>query len=237
MPGPDVLTRSLLANQVKERLLESILDGSYPPDSRIVETAIAKELGTSQAPVREALRGLEAVGMVEITPFRGARVRRLDPAELLGAYIVRSTLEVLGTRLAVPRMTDEDVAELVAIGERLQAAARSDDRRAVAIIDASLHERIIELSGNRTLLRVWRSLEPLSRTYITLAGPGSDPQWSADLHNPILDAIRRHDTEGAVEAIESHFEQVRVWLADHLVEATGSAQPAPESTPPVTGDR
>jgi DNA-binding GntR family transcriptional regulator len=238
MPGPDVLTRSLLANQVKERLLESILDGSYPPDSRIVETAIAKELGTSQAPVREALRGLEAVGMVEITPFRGARVRRLDPAELLGAYIVRSTLEVLGTRLAVPRMTDEDVAELVAIGERLQAAARSDDRRAVAIIDASLHERIIELSGNRTLLRVWRSLEPLSRTYITLAGPGSDPQWSADLHNPILDAISRHDTEGAVQAIESHFEQVRVWLADHLVEATGSAQPSPpEVSPLVTGDR
>jgi DNA-binding GntR family transcriptional regulator len=227
MSGPDVLTRSLLANQVKERLLESILDGTYPPDSRIVETAIAKELGTSQAPVREALRGLEALGMVEITPFRGARVRRLDPEELLGAYIVRSTLEVLGTRLAVTRMTDEDVTELLGIGDRLQEAARADDRRAVAIIDASLHERIIELSGNRTLLRVWRSLEPLSRTYITLAGPGSDPQWSADLHNPILDAIRRRDTEGAVRAIESHFEEVRVWLADHLAEATGDQQPAP----------
>jgi DNA-binding GntR family transcriptional regulator len=227
MSGPDVLTRSLLANQVKERLLESILDGTYPPDSRIVETAIAKELGTSQAPVREALRGLEALGRVEITPFRGARVRRLDPEELLGAYIVRSTLEVLGTRLAVTRMTDEDVTELLGIGDRLQEAARADDRRAVAIIDASLHERIIELSGNRTLLRVWRSLEPLSRTYITLAGPGSDPQWSADLHNPILDAIRRRDTEGAVRAIESHFEEVRVWLADHLAEATGDQQPAP----------
>jgi DNA-binding GntR family transcriptional regulator len=224
MSGPDVLTRSLLANQVKERLLESILDGTYPPDSRIVETAIAKELGTSQAPVREALRGLEALGMVEITPFRGARVRRLDPEELLGAYIVRSTLEVLGTRLAVARMTDEDVAELLGIGDRLQEAARADDRRAVAIIDASLHERIIELSGNRTLLRVWRSLEPLSRTYITLAGPGADPQWSADLHNPILDAVSRRDTEGAVRAIESHFEQVRVWLADHLAEATGDQQ-------------
>jgi DNA-binding GntR family transcriptional regulator len=230
MSGPDVLTRSLLANQVKERLLESILDGTYPPDSRIVETAIAKELGTSQAPVREALRGLEALGMVEITPFRGARVRRLDPEELLGAYIVRSTLEVLGTRLAVTRMTDEDVTELLGIGDRLQEAARADDRRAVAIIDASLHDRIIELSGNRTLLRVWRSLEPLSRTYITLAGPGSDPQWSADLHNPILDAIRRRDTEGAVRAIESHFEEVRVWLADHLAEATCDQQrpPGPE---------
>jgi DNA-binding GntR family transcriptional regulator len=225
MPGPDALTRSVLANQVKERLLESILDGSYPPDSRIVETAIAKQLGTSQAPVREALRGLEALGIVEILPFRGARVRRLDPEELLGAYIVRSTLEVLGTRLAVPQMTDEDVAGLVDIGERLQEAARADDRRAVAMIDASLHERIIELSGNTTLLRVWRSLEPLPRTYITLVGPGADPQWSADLHNPILDAIRRRDTEDAVRAIESHFDEVRVWLAAHLAEESSQSDP------------
>jgi DNA-binding GntR family transcriptional regulator len=232
MPGPDALTRSVLADQVKERLLESILDGSYPPDSRIVETAIAKELGTSQAPVREALRGLEALGIVEITPFRGARVRRLDREELLGAYIVRSTVEVLGVRLALTRLSDADVAELLSIGDRLQQAARSDDRRAVAIIDASLHERIIELSGNRTLLRVWRSLEPLSRTYITLAGPGADPQWSADLHNPILDAIRRRDADDAVRAIENHFEEVRVWLAGRL----GGEQPAAEPPARVAGE-
>jgi DNA-binding GntR family transcriptional regulator len=70
------LSRSVLADQVKDRILEGILSGHYPPDSRIVETQIARELGTSQAPVREALRGLEALGVVEIAPFRGARVRR-----------------------------------------------------------------------------------------------------------------------------------------------------------------
>lgn len=227
MSGPEALTRSVLADQVKERLLESILDGTYPPDARIVETAIAKELGTSQAPVREALRGLEALGIVEITPFRGARVRRLDPEELLGAYIVRSAIEVLGARLSVPTMTDEDIAEIRSIGEDLQAAAKSGDRRAVAMFDASLHERIIDLSGNQTLLRVWRSLEPLSRTYITLAGPGGDPQWSADLHNPILESISRRDTEAVVRAIESHFDEVRVWLADRLAEHAGDDQPEP----------
>ena len=71
-----LLPRSVLADQVKERLLDGILTGRYAPDSRIVETQLARELGTSQAPVREALRGLEALGVVEITPFRGARVRR-----------------------------------------------------------------------------------------------------------------------------------------------------------------
>ncbi len=222
MTGPDALTRSVLADQVKERLLEAILDGSYPPDSRIVETAVAKELGTSQAPVREALRGLEALGIVEITPFRGARVRRLAPEELLEAYVVRSAIEVLGARLAVAQFTDADVAALLAIGDRMQDAARAGDGRAVAVIDASLHEAIMERSGNATLLRVWRSLEPFSRTYITLAGPGSDPQWSADLHDPMLDAVRARDAEALVSAIERHFLEVRTWLADHLA-ASASA--------------
>ena len=224
MSGPEALTRSVLADQVKERLLEAILDGSYPPDSRIVETAVAKELGTSQAPVREALRGLEALGIVEITPFRGARVRRLDPEELLEAYVVRSAIEVLGARLGMARITDDDVVALLDIGKRMQRAADDGDRRAVATIDASLHERIIQLSGNTTLLRVWRSLEPFSRTYITLVGPGSDPQWTAHLHDPMLAAIRDRDGDALVKAIERHFDEVRVWLAKHLAE-TAAGEP------------
>jgi DNA-binding GntR family transcriptional regulator len=233
MSGPDGLTRSVLADQVKERLLEGILDGSYPPDSRIVETAVAKELGTSQAPVREALRGLEALGIVEITPFRGARVRRLDPDELLEAYVVRSAIEVLGARLAMARLTDDDVARLVEIGEDMRRAADAGDGRTLAIVDASLHERLIQLSGNRTLLRVWRSLEPMSRTYITLVGPGSDPQWSAGLHDPILEGIVARDTEGVVRAIESHFDEIRERLAGHL--AGVEEQQAHAAGPAATG--
>jgi DNA-binding GntR family transcriptional regulator len=231
MPGPDALTRSVLADQVKERLLEGILDGSYPPDSRIVETAVAKDLGTSQAPVREALRGLEALGLVEIAPFRGARVRRLDTEELLEAYVVRSTIETLGARLAMANLTDADVTALQAIGEDMRRAAAAGDGRALAIIDASLHEKIMQLSGNRTLLRVWRSLEPLSRTYITLVGPNSDPEWTCGLHDPILDGVRRRDADAVVRAIEVHFDQVRDRLAGHLAEVAqqqdhGTQQPA-----------
>lgn len=226
--GPDALTRSVLADQVKERLLEAILDGSYPPDSRIVETAVAKELGTSQAPVREALRGLEALGIVEITPFRGARVRRLDSAELLEAYAVRSSLESLGARLAVPRMSDDDIAAILATGDRMYAAADAGDGRAVATIDASLHEQIMKLSGNGTLLRVWRSLEPFSRTYLTLAGPHSDPQWSAHLHDSMLAAVRAQDAEQLVAAIEHHFDEVRDSLGKRLAETAAEQAAAAE---------
>jgi DNA-binding GntR family transcriptional regulator len=213
------LSRSVLADQVKDRILEGILNGQHPPDSRIIETQVARELGTSQAPVREALRGLEALGVVEITPFRGARVRRPSRREIIEGYAVRSTLEALGGRLAVPRLTDADLAELAGHLEAMRAAARNDDGHGLAEADARFHGRIIELADNGTLEKVWRSLEPFSRTWITLAVPGADPRWSADLHAPILAALERRDTEAVVEALQRHFDEVRDnmsrrWLDD-----------------------
>ena len=207
MPAVRVVSRSVLADQVKERILEGILNGHHPPDSRIIETQVARELGTSQAPVREALRGLEALGLVEITPFRGARVRRPSRREIIEAYAVRSALETLAVRLAVPRMTDEDLAELAGHVAAMRAAAAEDDGHAVAEADARFHARMVELADNGTLERVWRSLEPYSRTYLSLTVPGADPQWSADLHAPILAALERRDTEAVAEAVQRHFDE------------------------------
>jgi DNA-binding GntR family transcriptional regulator len=242
----DSLVRSPLADQIRDRLLEGILDGSYPPDSRIIETSVAKELGTSQAPVREALRGLATIGVVEITPFRGARVRQLDPSELLEAYVVRSAIETLAAQLAVPRMTDSDISDLVDLGDRMHDAAGTGDGRRVAEHDVSFHGKIIELSGNRTLLRVWRSLEPFSRTYLTLVMPGSNPHWTAGLHTPIVDALRNRDTDGVVRALASHFTEISDVLASRLEgtaageDAVGPDGPARESAdgngaPPSSG--
>lgn len=227
----EALVRSVLADQVRERLLEGILDGSYPPDSRIVETAVAKELGTSQAPVREALHSLAALGVVEIVPFRGARVRKLQPDELVEAYVVRSTIETLAAKLAVPRMTDDDLHELAGFADKMQAAAKAGDGRTVAEYDVRFHERIVELSGNRTLARVWRSLEPFSRTYLTLGMPGSDPQWSAGLHTPILDALRRRDADAVIRAVEGHFTEVSQVLASRLEAADAAAAKAAQTEP------
>jgi DNA-binding GntR family transcriptional regulator len=208
-----VVSRSPLADQVKERLLEAILSGRYPPDSRIIETQVARELGTSQAPVREALRGLEALGLVEITPFRGARVRRPSRREIIEAYVVRSTLEGLAARLAVPVMTEADLDELRGHLEAMRAAAREDDGHRLADADARFHSRIVELADNIALERVWRSLEPTSRTYITLVVPGADPHWSAELHAPILAALERRDPDAVVDALARHFDEVSANMA------------------------
>jgi DNA-binding GntR family transcriptional regulator len=210
----ELISRSVLADQVKEHLLRDILAGVYPPHARIVETHLARELGTSQAPVREALRGLEALGLVEISPFRGARVRRPARAELLEAYVVRAELEALGARLGVPRMTDDDLAELEALGDAMQRAAAAGDRHELAVADAAFHARVLRLAGNATLERVWRSLEPFSRTYITLVAPGADEHWTADLHPRILAALRTRDPEQVVAALRSHFDEAGTHLAD-----------------------
>lgn len=230
MPDDRAISRTVLADQVRDRLLEAILAGEYPPNSRIIETRVARELGTSQAPVREALRGLEALGLVEISPFRGARVRHPSTSELLEAYVVRSELESLGARLAVPQLTDGDLAELMELGEEMQRAARTGDRHAVAIADANFHARLVRASRNATLERVWRALEPFSRTYITLVVPGSDVQWTADIHVPILGALRLRDAEMVVRALQQHFADVSARLGAEWSEsdlrATEAAEPA-----------
>jgi DNA-binding GntR family transcriptional regulator len=101
----------------------------------------------------------------------------------------------------------------------MRAAARDDDGHGVAEADARFHARIVELADNGTLEKVWRSLEPFSRTYLTLVVPGADPRWSADLHGPIVEALRRRDPDAVVEALRRHFDEVsenmaRRWPAD-----------------------
>lgn len=207
MADQRTLARSVLADDVKDRLLRDILSGRYPPHARIVETTVARELGISQAPVREALRGLEATGVVEILPFRGARVRRPTTEELLEAIGVRAELETLGARLAIPRMSDEDLAGLLAHGEQMRRVAESGDPHELAVADATFHGRLIGLSGNATLVRIWQSLEPFSRTYITAAIPGVDVHWTAALHWPILDALRERDVDRVAETLRQHFDR------------------------------
>lgn len=223
MTDDGTISRGVLADQVKDRLLQDILAGRYPPHSRIVETRVARELGTSQAPVREALRGLEALGVVEILPFRGARVRRPSTAELLEAYAVRQELETLGARLGVPRMTEADLADIERLHEAMQRAADAGDRHDVAIADASFHARVLQLAGNQTLERVWRSLEPFSRTYITLVAPGADAHWTADLHPRIVAALRTRDPEAVVVALQRHFAEASAHLAEGWDVAGGAA--------------
>jgi DNA-binding GntR family transcriptional regulator len=218
------IARNVLADQIKDRLLQGILDGRYAPGSRIIETRVAKEVGTSQAPVREALRGLEALGVVEILPFRGARVRHPTVDELVEAYVVRAELESLAARIAVPQMTDEDLDALAGHVDAMNRAAKQDLRHELAVADAQFHGRIIKIARNATLRRVWSSLEPVSRTYMTVVAPGTDPTWIAELHTPIMDALRRRDPELIEEKLRLHFVHASARFSQGWQDTAGSGR-------------
>jgi DNA-binding GntR family transcriptional regulator len=152
-------------------------------------------------------------------------VRRPTRRELLEAYVVRSARETLAAQLAVPRLGDADLADLASTAEEMQAAAKAGDSHAVAEAHARFHGRIVEIADNGTLGKVWSSLEPFSRTYITLVVPGADPQWSADLHAPIVRALLERDTDAVVAALERHFDDVAANMARRLPDGTEDEAP------------
>ena len=185
----NTVARTVLREQVKQILLERIIKGELAPGDRLVETRIAHELGTSQAPVREALRDLELLRLVESEPFRGARVRAVTDEELAESYPVRAALEEVAAREAAWRLNG-DVSELEAEVEGMRRAAAAGDLHTQVLHDAAFHRRIVEAAGNRVLLETWQTLGVEGRTAISLLATGLEPAEIAELHVPILDALR-----------------------------------------------
>jgi DNA-binding GntR family transcriptional regulator len=196
--------RVVLREQVKDLILERILKGHYEPGERIVETRVAEELGISQAPVREALRDLELLRFVESEPFRGARVRAVSLEELSEIYPVRAALEEVAAQAAAARLGEQDLDALERELNAMREAAERGDLHDQAEHDAAFHRIVVEASGNSILVDVWGSLRVESRTLITALKTGVDGRDIAELHRPVLEALRARDPERAGAAIRDH---------------------------------
>jgi DNA-binding GntR family transcriptional regulator len=200
------VTRVVLREQVKELILERIVDGTYEPGERLVETRIAAELGTSQAPVREALRDLEILRFVESEPFRGSRVREVSHEELIEIYPVRAAIEEVAAREAAMRL-DGEVDALEAELDAMHRAAGENDLHTQVEHDVAFHRLIVEASGNTILLETWLSLGIGPRTIVTTLRTGLDGHEIAERHRPVLEALRARDPEAAGAALRRHVEQ------------------------------
>jgi DNA-binding GntR family transcriptional regulator len=198
------LARSVLSAQVKDRMLRWILEGELAPGSRIIETRVARQLGTSQAPVREALRDLATLGLVEMHPYRGARVREPQPTELVEAMEVRGELEAIAARQAATRIDETTLATMRALLDDMRESAARGDAHTQAVHNSEFHDCVIEASGNRTIQRLWKVLEPFARTYLTATVPGADLHWLADRHLAILEALEARDPERAADVMRVH---------------------------------
>jgi DNA-binding GntR family transcriptional regulator len=211
------LTRTVYREQIKDVLLERILNGDYPPGERIVETRLARELGVSPGPVREALRELELLRLVVSEPFVGVRVRPVSPEELGEIYPVRSGLEEVAARTAAGRL-DGDVRAFERELEAMRLIARTGgDVHGFMLHDVQFHRLIVEASGNRTLIDLWTSLHVEARTMITFMRYG-DLHHIAESHVPILDALRARDPERTATALREHFDYYGRWVTESVRE-------------------
>lgn len=214
-----MIERTVLREQVKDVLLQRIVRGELKPGERLVETRIATELGTSQAPVREALRDLELLRMVESEPFRGARVRAFGDDELFEVYPVRAALEELAAKEATRRLRG-DVATLERELAAMRAAAARADLGALVQHDIAFHREMVEAAGNPVLEQCWKSLGVEGRITISLYGTSVEPGAAAEKHVPILEAIRAGKPAAAGREARRHVEEFGR-IARRRVKASG----------------
>ena len=206
--------RSLSA-VVSEQIRGRILDGTLKPGARLVEDRLSAELGVSRVPVREALRGLSAEGLVTLLPRRGATVAEVTPETVAELVEVRALLEGLNARLAAQRHDPEIVAQLKDTLARGNEAAKAGTAEKLARLNAEFHERLAEASRNAVLSEVMRSLR--ERTSIAFAINGrarAREDWEE--HAGILAAVIAGDAELAALLANRHVQNAAAAFADSI---------------------
>lgn len=195
-----------MVKQAAEAVVAAAARGVFLPGDRLVEAEIARELGISRVPVREALRLLESQGIVVSTPYKGMRLMQVTNRAVAELMRVRTALEALALReiLATGLATPERLAPARRAAERYDSAAEAQDMALRVAADEAFHGEICRLSGNGVLHGIWLSV---ARQLSVVWGLGHDvrpkPRVSAE-HVAMLDLLEKGDLEGAQAALDRH---------------------------------
>lgn len=210
-----------LRTLVFEDLRERIITGQLPGGTRIVEDRVASELGVSRNPVREALRMLEAEGLIQMSARRGAIVSSIGPDEASKVFEVRIPLESLAARLAARKATAEEIAELRdLLASGADEGSTGADVRALGRRNTDFHTRIHEIAGNSYLAEVMRGLagrmEWIFRQNALVRAPGSLKE-----HVAIVDAIESRDEDLAARLSAQHVRSAEAAFRANLEQQPG----------------
>lgn len=237
------IVQSRISDHAVQQLMLLIESGRLQPGAKLpVEREIASQLGVSRPSVREALRVLEAIGLVEIRRGRGAYVLRRDSPsdslqqhwrawvvahrpELVEVWQVRAALEAEGAALAAQRATGADVAVLERIHKDMAEAVAAGDLPAIVVADYHFHSQVASLSGNRLLTQLVESaLSPSDdRNRPRVFSLPGRTQRSRDEHGEVVAAIAAGDPAEAAAAMRRHLRGV-VRDVEALAEQSGMAQ-------------
>lgn len=204
---PEIVTEEELpqGQSVYRRLLDEIRRGDLPPGTRLRETELSDRLKISRTPVREALRLLEADGLVAHLPRQGATVRSLDYAEVMELYEMRAVLEGTAARLAARAASEVEIAELRAVNEEFAKAKGSAG--SVQEINRQFHRAVQDAAKNRYLAKAIGALEKT----LMILGPttlidADRAEAALAEHDRILDAIDNRDGPRAEAEMRAHIE-------------------------------
>ncbi|MEQ6918152.1 GntR family transcriptional regulator [Halomonas aquatica] len=217
---PVIIQQRNLVDQVADYLTQAIIGQRFMPGERLSEVQLARDLGVSRAPVREAARLLESRGLVVSQPRRGFFVRVLDPGELVDIFDLRLCLE----RHAMERLAEACLPETLAAlrhqVEVLCAAAASGDETRRIEEDLAFHRLLIASAGNQRLLRTFNDLAHELRLCITLITKTHEaPDSIAESHHHLLDALASGDGTRCREAIDYHIGVARDYVIQGIEEA------------------
>jgi DNA-binding GntR family transcriptional regulator len=217
-----------LRDRIAERIRSLIIDGGLTPGDRLVEPDLAKRLGVSRTPLREALLQLDSEGFVRVTPRRGAVVSALSHSDAAETYQVKGVLEAYAARLACVRLDEETMDRLQGLHERMCriAGTRTKDVRALLQLNAEFHQTISDASGNEKLAGFIRSLraQALRYNYIYLSVL-SHLATSMKEHERVLAALAKRDAALVERLVREHGDAAGKALCAYIDTQTGGTQP------------
>jgi DNA-binding GntR family transcriptional regulator len=207
-----------LAAQVQQRVRDAILKQTLVPGERIDQNKLAEELKVSMAPIREALKGLEAEGLVTIQPRRGAFVVEVSITDMDDLYFARQLIEGEAIYHAVPRMTATDFEELQDMITAMRHATDSNDIKTYIELNRQFHLRIYSTLNNQHLLQVIRGLWERSELYrYRYMFVTREHERIHQEHQNILDACRQGDRALAKVRAQQHINGTQRAM-DHLLQ-------------------
>ncbi len=211
---------------IRDALLDRIARGDLPPGQRVVEAVLVKEFAISATPVREAIRELVAMGVLDAQNNKGASVRQVLLEETIEAFLVRGALETLAGRTAIGGLKGR-FAALRREVKGIEEAARRKDFAAFQEHNQVFHRTIVEAAGNAILLKTWDSLFFQVRTRWTMDYLQSfDPVAIAREHIPIVDALESGEPKLAASLLASHSNHIVEFLKTEAERRDAAAAPA-----------
>lgn len=199
------------SDRVYAELLGRISGGEFAAGERLFEQALAQDLGVSRTPVRDALKRLAAEGLVDTAPHKGAQVVSFTAEDTAELYELRAQFEPVACRLAVPRLGEEDLAELEELDRRMQEiVAQGRDPAELTALNNAFHAVFVERCGNRHLAIALQALfRPaiVTRTFSQYAPRSLERSMQA--HQQLVEAAQARDGEWAEAVMRSHILSTR----------------------------